>query len=145
VSNVDDFIPAVFTPATLAKRWEVSKTTIVRMIKRGDIPTLDFPLIRISLASIEAIEKRRAARSVGKVYVLESGGLIKIGYSMDPIYRIRSIRATSPVPVSILHQMDGCELDEKNLHKRFSSQRAHGEWFRKEGELAEWIDGGFVP
>jgi hypothetical protein len=32
--------------------------------------------------------------------------------------------------------------DEARLHKHFAAYRLNGEWFRKEGEVAEWIEAG---
>lgn len=36
--------------------------------------------------------------------------------------------------------MYGGLIEEQALHKRFSAIRAHGEWFRAEKELIEFIE-----
>jgi hypothetical protein len=130
---------SVYTPATLAERWECSKTTIIRMMMRGDIRRNDFPLIRFSEEEVHRIENDRDAMAPGVVYFIEAAGLIKIGHTTDIIYRHRTIAATSPVPVKLIGHIPGTRADEKILHKRFKALRSHGEWFKNEGDLSDFI------
>jgi hypothetical protein len=79
-----------------------------------------------------------------KLYVVEAprAGRVKIGISMDPERRRRDLQAASPESLTLVATMDGSYADEMVLHERFAEYREHGEWFRLEGALAEWIEGG---
>jgi hypothetical protein len=123
----------------VAERWNCSKATIIRMIKRGDLPTLDFPLVRISTETVHAIESGTRALFEGHVYFIEGAGLVKIGHTTDPIYRMRTIAAISPVPVRLLGSFPGKRAAEKALHEQFAPLRTHGEWFKIEGGLGDFL------
>lgn len=125
----------------LAERWCCSKSSIFRMIKRGDLPTIDFPHVRISMETVERIERGNNSLAA-RVYAMEGGGLVKIGFTQDIIYRLRCIRAMSPVPITLIIDVAGTRQDEKALHRRFAAYRSHGEWFRIEGAVAAWIEAG---
>ena len=72
----------------------------------------------------------------GGVYVLEGvPGWVKIGKTKNIRARIRSIQLAHHVPLRLLAVLSENEGDEKIFHKRFAPLRAHGEWFRFEGEL----------
>jgi DNA-binding transcriptional ArsR family regulator len=65
------------------------------------------------------------------VYLIgsEASTLVKIGRSIDVPGRLATLRAMSPVPLTLLWQtLGGAEL-EAALHRRFDARRAHGEWF----------------
>jgi hypothetical protein len=134
------FIPAVYTPALLAERWECSKTSIFRMIKRGDLPTIDFPHVRISCEIVDRIERGDLPFKTGVVYFIEGAGLLKIGHTTDPIYRLRALQASSPVSIRLIGSIPGTTDDERSLHARFRPFRDHGEWFRIIGPVAGFIN-----
>jgi hypothetical protein len=84
----------------------------------------------------------------GKVYFLEAGDLIKIGFSRDLRSRIGAILASLPFPSVLLHSIVGTERMERYFHNRFATFRVRKEWFRKEPRLIEYIEGlkrGGVP
>lgn len=71
----------------------------------------------------------------GFVYIAETkDGLIKIGYSINPKNRMHSLRT------SLICRTPGTLRDEKAMHHHFGKHWAHGEYFRNEGELAEYVD-----
>ena len=82
----------------------------------------------------------------GFVYLLLADGLAdmyKIGYSTDPVRRLKTIQASCPVPLSLEWVIpcwgnDGTEL---KIHRKFAEQREEGEWFRLSREDVEWIQG----
>ncbi|TDR90352.1 GIY-YIG nuclease family protein [Enterovirga rhinocerotis] len=78
----------------------------------------------------------------GKVYVVASGEHIKIGFASDPGRRLASLQTASPFKLVTVAIFAGSTLDERALHRRFAGQQAVGEWFRREGELAAWIEEG---
>lgn len=65
------------------------------------------------------------------LYVLESSGLYKIGYSFDPETRLRRLQTGSASPIKIVHLIRTPHYRqlEKKLHHRFASKRVHGEWY----------------
>lgn len=65
-----------------------------------------------------------------KLYAIESGGRIKLGKSVDPDARIRSLQTGSPFDLRVVCIASGGEgLSENVLHKCFAEERARGEWF----------------
>lgn len=65
------------------------------------------------------------------VYVLESNGFYKIGFSDKPEARVRRLQTGSPAPIRLVHclRTPFFREIEQLLHTRFSSQRISGEWF----------------
>jgi hypothetical protein len=86
-------------------------------------------------------------RHIGKqrpqsvVYILRCGDYIKIGYSLNFVRRLEALRSTSPHDVLVIATMGGGKSLELQLHKQFAAYRHHHEWFRNEGELAEYVKG----
>lgn len=65
---------------------------------------------------------------------------IKIGYSDNVFRRLRQIHGACPSPVSLVAGIPGADTGtEAELHRRFRALRIHGEWFRSEPELLEFI------
>lgn len=58
-----------------------------------------------------------------------SGGPIKIGYSADPITRIRSLGTGSQGRLRLLAMFPGQKADEWRLHDGLDEHRVNGEWF----------------
>jgi len=63
------------------------------------------------------------------VYLVEGGGLIKIGFTEDPTSRMRDLQAGSPVSLRLLALGRGDGNIERLFHSTFSTSRRHGEWF----------------
>jgi T5orf172 domain len=68
------------------------------------------------------------------VYFAKKRGLIKIGFSSDPRTRLRALGRTRFLGC----MLGGREL-EKKLHAMFAKQRVHGEWFKAESTLKDYI------
>lgn len=78
--------------------------------------------------------------SAGHVYFLAApDGLIKIGYSAKLHSRLRAIKNTSPVALTLLASIPGSKATEQQFHNRFASSRAHGEWFQPSPDLISVI------
>lgn len=71
---------------------------------------------------------------VGQVYVARLGGLIKIGVSINPERRCRTLNA------ELLGVLSGGLPRERELQARFAVYRERGEWFRPAPELLAWIE-----
>lgn len=67
-------------------------------------------------------------------------GLIKIGSSADVPLRLLSLQTSSPVPLRLVATIPECRAGlEGELHERFAHLHSHGEWYRAEPELMEYI------
>jgi len=66
-------------------------------------------------------------------------GLLKIGFSRRPERRISSLICASPVRLKTIKIVDGDAEYEKSLHRKFSTYRAHGEWFYYNPEIELFI------
>lgn len=66
----------------------------------------------------------------GYVYLMrnERNGFTKIGFSIDPAYRERTLQSQEP-EVRLLFCWPGTRGAEKALHARFADRRVRGEWF----------------
>lgn len=74
------------------------------------------------------------------VYFLAAGPFIKIGKATgEPWARIRDLQTGCPFPIQLAAFLPGGIKEEFALHRRFASLRSHGEWFRNEGALAEYL------
>lgn len=69
------------------------------------------------------------------VYLIEGGGLLKIGHSRNPRGRLGAMRTGSPVPLRLLSIMGGGPCRESRLHERFKRHRRHGEWFADHADI----------
>jgi hypothetical protein len=73
------------------------------------------------------------------VYFAQSvnGGPIKIGISVDPLKRVRSIPYHDEL--ILLATLPGGRKLEKKLHNRFSACRLQGEWFEPSHDILDFI------
>lgn len=65
------------------------------------------------------------------VYFIRAGdtGPVKIGWSHNPVARIRALDEGSPVPLQIIRLVDGNHQIERALHRRYRSLKLRREWF----------------
>jgi len=76
----------------------------------------------------------------GWVYFIAGGDHVKIGWTEGrPEDRCRTLAASSPFPLELVHAERGMRWDERLMHSRFSKLRVHGEWFARRGELAAFL------
>lgn len=141
----EDFIS--LREATAIFEGDVSVETLRLEIASGRIP--GYRIGRQVFTSRAAVTKlsdgimRLKRTDLGKgVYVIGYGEYIKIGVTRDIKGRINTLQTSAPGKLEIYAMFEGWLRDEALLHKRFSKHRTNGEWFRREGELAQWIDGG---
>lgn len=97
---------------------------------------------------------RERVKRPGYVYLMESGGKYKIGFSKDVSRRAKELN-NRPFPVTILSvskKTENARDEEKRLHDALSKHRIDGEWyeFGKEtvDRIAKYIesidDGAFI-
>lgn len=65
------------------------------------------------------------------VYLIQSidGGPVKIGSAFSAAARMGEIQRMSPVPLRVVATIPGGYATETALHRRFATDRLHGEWF----------------
>jgi len=73
------------------------------------------------------------------LYLIEhQNGLVKIGRSVNPEAREKTLQAEDP-RLRLIFSGIGCGCFERRLHKIFSSVRRRGEWFDLEEHHRQWI------
>lgn len=75
----------------------------------------------------------------GRVYFIDDGFFIKIGFSKKPQDRIGKLQTASPFKLMLMRTIPGNKKLEAELHARFRHLKSHGEWFRGERELRQHI------
>ncbi len=86
---------------------------------------------------MEVLQSVAAPEKEG-VYFLQQLDRIKIGYSSNIKERARG-DAFASHPVRLVAWVPGGLRREKELHRRFQSQRVHGEWFQLEPPLLDYV------
>src|ERR1017187_10028273 len=79
----------------------------------------------------------------GFIYAIESGGLVKIGWSRDPRRRLDKIRSDAPQDCELLGTRAGTRKLEAEFHHKLAPYRARREWFRNDGAVSEFIQSLF--
>lgn len=99
---------------------------------------------KLSLPSLDEVSvPRLQAGQTGYVYIIgnETGEYVKIGWSTTIRQRFTTLQSYIPTPLKVYALIPAVPALERGLHDRFAEHRATGEWFRLEGDLAEWIAG----
>lgn len=73
------------------------------------------------------------------IYFIKIKNLIKIGYSKNPMKRIKVIRDNNSDEVEILGIMKGTLSKEQELHHKFQKLHYKREWFFENNELLSFI------
>jgi excisionase family DNA binding protein len=75
----------------------------------------------------------------GLIYVVGFADYIKIGYTKNVAQRVASLEGGLPQKLTVHAVMPGSIRKEFALHARFKKHRLNGEWFLREGDLADWV------
>lgn len=95
-----------------------------------------------------ALVRQTWAGCQGVIYFIQAGASgrpIKIGYSANFHRRIQDLQLAVPDSLEVLGLLEGTVGDEADLHKTFSHLRIHGEWYRADQELLEFVKELVVP
>ncbi len=65
---------------------------------------------------------------------------IKIGFAKEPKNRLSNLQSANSNDLTLLAEMDGDKIKEKEIHKLFSSDLVRGEWFKFSDKLKSFID-----
>jgi hypothetical protein len=74
------------------------------------------------------------------VYLIKCGDYIKIGTTGSIETRFRLLLGATPYDLELVAIFKGSYKLERELQQHFAACRHRDEWFRIEGELAEWLD-----
>lgn len=113
--------------------------------KPAPVPLVTVPIPDAEKRSIEVhalFDRMRTVAVPHLTYVIRSGPFVKIGTSSDIEKRVRELRISNPHEVEAVAVLAGGRAVEGSLHRRFKAYRHRHEWFRIEGELADWIERG---
>lgn len=66
--------------------------------------------------------------------------MVKIGYTTNIANRLSQLQVSHHSKLEVLATIPGDENLESQLHRQFKKQRAEGEWFRVDTELAGYIN-----
>ncbi len=100
---------------------------------------------RVVEARLMSDDEYGAAHSeVGSVYFLGEvlgGDMIKIGWSRDPVTRLRQIQVGNPTQLKFLGCVAATRVIEPAIHQLFSLSGVSGEWFTDpEHSIRRWLD-----
>jgi excisionase family DNA binding protein len=92
------FIPTVYTPATLAERWECSERHVRNMIASGDLPAfrLAGKLLRIRAEDVERFECQNGASPSSEDNTASHGTREPSGDVIDLEQATRKRRTAAP-------------------------------------------------
>lgn len=130
-------------------RYEVCGTLNPKMYSFGS-----FSMCRGHMNRWLDREEDQPLRDGVTTYLVERGGMVKIGRTIRLNERMASLRnggckMPDGMVVGPLRLLATIEADvEQRLHSAFARYRVAGEWFRNEGALAEFItalDGPVFP
>lgn len=76
----------------------------------------------------------------GYVYMLRSGYFIKIGHSLDPLERLKTISTSTPEGAELMFYLPGSIQIERRLHAEFAACHYRREWFFLCGKLKRFIE-----
>ncbi len=81
------------------------------------------------------------ARTTCLYFVQEQqGGHIKIGVSLDPRARIRTMQVHNPVDLKVLGLFVVNQTTEREAHWMFRDHRVRGEWFTPHEDILAYIE-----
>lgn len=93
--------------------------------------------------AVEVDDKTPAkSNPAGYVYFIRCAKtkLVKIGFSVNyPTSRLRQLQTGSGGELHLIAFITAHADRERELHRQFVAQHERGEWFRLEGEFADWL------
>lgn len=125
----------------------VSHVTVYARIKDGTLRSASFGRRRLILRKdVEALARGEKperpevpALPPGHVYFISNGSFIKIGWAISPEKRMGELQTASPLKLTLMHSMPGNKKLEAGLHRQFKHLHSHGEWFKGESDLRQYI------
>lgn len=129
----------------------VELRTVQALAARGELPgaakigglwTFDVKILNRFQHTFKksGLKKPRISKDkIDKVYVVQCGPCVKIGYTSNLEQRLHALKTSNPHEIELIGSFPGTKADEKIIHKQFSHLRIKGEWFAAEWEVRSWI------
>lgn len=78
---------------------------------------------------------------VGVIYFIYApdAKAVKIGFTTHLKQRLHKLQSTSPCKLELLAQVQGTFRTEQTIHAVFHDYRLHGEWFRSDKVVLDFI------
>ena len=74
------------------------------------------------------------------IYFISNGSdLVKIGYSSNPLRRLKDLQTASPNQLELLAVLPGDKTTEIEYHSKFATFKIRGEWFKMNSKLQSEI------
>lgn len=129
-----------------ASHLGISNGDFDRFLQLGQLPepliVNDRPVWPIHNLGFIKRRRKNHDRQQG-VYVIGFDAYVKIGVSADVKTRLFALQEHLPAKLTIYRIFVGEGREgEAALHRHYADYRLRGEWFRKDGRLADWIEGG---
>lgn len=105
-----------------------------------DLLAFEQRLLHPSRWTQPASQKRSAWHQSFVYFIASDEAHVKIGYTGDIQQRLTSLQNATPAKLRVVAMMHGAVAVERELHDAFAAHRIHGEWFRREGALAELLE-----
>jgi excisionase family DNA binding protein len=151
----------MLTPEQVAALLNISKATLCRLTKRGEIPhkRLGDRIVRYNRDEIENWQVARLAEQNArslfqafmdagppirgeavdeKIYFIQAGdaGPIKIGYTLNSVAnRLAGIQTGNHEELRIIGVMPGGRATEAEIHEQIAQHRIRGEWFHPHADV----------
>lgn len=126
------------------------KARLMRALETGRLHFIELgtgtrSIKRFRPSDLNASLRLMAAPAEPPVYIVGFSTFVKIGYTTDLRGRLHDLEEHLPMKLKLFASFPGTVSDERKLHARFAQYRSRGEWFRRSGALADWIEGGCKP
>jgi hypothetical protein len=121
-----------FTVSSLElKQFEGKSVTMMGFSKRGPIKVKFIDKVEFYRDYFDNTYKLDASPGKEYVYLMinTDSSLIKIGYSIKPGYREKTLHSQEPT-VHLIALWEASKQREKELHLKYKEKRVRGEWFR---------------
>ena len=141
-------VPRMMTPKEAATYLGITLKVLMRLRNEGRLPYHVFGIctvrerVRYAIKDVEKFLESELSCTEGYVYVAGFGPYVKIGFSRTPKRRVIDLQVAAPERLTLYATLRANLWMEAELHQDFAAYRTCGEWFRKEGALAEWIEKG---
>ena len=67
--------------------------------------------------------------------VTEDFQFLKVGFSLDPPTRLKTLQTGNPLELKLLHTIPGTRRLEESLHREFSPFWVKGEWYKADPSI----------
>lgn len=97
-------------------------------------------VLGLPLETADFSQTREKREEVSWIYFIQQHqGLLKIGFSISPLERLKSLQTANPYPLKVFAIVQGTMREEKALHARLASFRLEGEWFQDHPKVWETV------